>query len=224
MQRGGFYGDCQWSVEEECDEQGLAAILETVAAAAPGAGFMESTKDVIDWPMLHKNQCLSALTGTGDDWIHNSNNVVLALLESGKVIYLPYSVDISGGHPWYPNTPFDGYVYLTSSCQQDPDCREQSLSTCEEMIDSFEKIDVAKTIVEERCSALKKGKMNRAPDAVVCQSLAEFYDARPAELRKELAYLRDGGGLGGFGGDDGGGDGDFVDFGGDGDLMFPGEK
>src|SRR5690606_34869371 len=168
-------------------------------AVPQGPGFMEATAEYIDWPMLHKNQCLAALTGTGDDWIHNSNNVVIALLDTGKIVYLPYSVDISGGHPWYPQTPYDGYAFLTMGCQQDPDCREQSLDTCEEMVDEFEAIDVATSIVDERCDALKDAGLDRKPDEAVCVSLRTFYENRPDELRQEIEYLRAGGG-GGWGG------------------------
>src|SRR5690606_22212965 len=122
-QLGGFSGDCQWSVDDECDEEAMNEIIDMVSAVPPGPGFMEATADYIDWPMLHQNQCLAALTGTGDDWIHNTNNVVFALLDTGKVVFLPYSVDISGGHPWYPDTPYDGYAALAAGCQNDPACR-----------------------------------------------------------------------------------------------------
>ncbi len=103
--------ECEWSKGAKCQDSALREIVDSVNAAPQGEGFMEATAAVIDWPMLHKNQCLSALTGTGDDWIHNSNNVVIALRQDGKIIYLPYSTDISGGHPWYPNTPYDPYSY-----------------------------------------------------------------------------------------------------------------
>jgi hypothetical protein len=108
---------------------------------------MAATEDYLDWPLLHRNMCLSALTGTGDDWIHNSNNVVLALRGDGKLMFLPYSTDISGDHPWYPNTPYQGYAHLTQACQADPECWDQALSSCETMIDEFEALDVAQTIV-----------------------------------------------------------------------------
>lgn len=101
--------ECEWSKDADCQDSVLKDIVKTVNNAPKGEGFMNATADVIDWPMLHQNQCLSALTGTGDDWIHNSNNVVIALRKDGKIMYLPYSTDISGGHPWYQNTPYDAY-------------------------------------------------------------------------------------------------------------------
>lgn len=198
--RGSFSGECQWSVDEVCNEEAFDAIIAGVINAPQGPGFMEATAAVIDWPLLHQNQCLSALTGTGDDWIHNTNNVVLAILESGKAVFLPYSTDISGDHPWYQQTPYQGYATLTQSCQGDPDCWEMALSTCEAMIDDFEDLEVSKTIVDERCEALVKAGLDRRPDAAVCDSLREYYDQRPALLRQELLNLRNGdGGYGGAG-------------------------
>lgn len=101
--------ECEWSKDSDCEHGALKSIVKTVNDAPQGEGFMSATQGVIDWPMLHQNQCLSALTGTGDDWIHNTNNVVIALRKDGKIMYLPYSTDISGGHPWYPITPYDAY-------------------------------------------------------------------------------------------------------------------
>lgn len=198
--RGSFSGECQWSVDEDCSEEAFDRIIAGVTAAPQGPGFMAATAEYIDWPRLHQNQCLSALTGTGDDWIHNTNNVVLAILESGKAIFLPYSTDISGDHPWYQSTPYTGIATLTQSCQGDPDCWEMALSTCEAMIDEFEDLDVSERIVDERCEALVNAGLDRKPDAAVCESLVDFYDRRPASLREELDSLRSGdGGFGGAG-------------------------
>lgn len=202
--RGSFSGDCQWSVDDECDEDALDTILAAMADVPSGPGYMGATEDYIDWPLLHRNMCLSALTGTGDDWIHNTNNVVLALREDGKLFFLPYSTDISGDHPWYINTPYQGFAHLTQACQSDPECWEAALTTCESIIDEFEQLDVVTTIVEERCEALREAELDRSADEAVCASLAQYYSARPALLREELTWLRnDGNGLGGndgFGG------------------------
>ncbi len=205
--RGTFSGDCQYSVDEECDESAFDAVVAAVGEVAMGPGYMEATEDYIDWALLHRNMCLSALTGTGDDWIHNSNNVVIGIRDDGRIVFFPYSTDISGSHPWYEYTPYQGYAHLTQACQSDPECWEQALSTCESMVDEFEELDVATTIVEERCEALEDARLDRPADEPVCEELAEFYSARPDELRQELQLLRDGGGNGtggdGFGGDQG---------------------
>lgn len=199
--RGSFSGECQWSVDEECDEAAFDAILAAMREIPSGPGYMGATQDYLDWPLLHRNMCLSALTGTGDDWIHNTNNVVLALRDDGKLIFLPYSTDISGNHPWYQNTPYQGFAHLTQACQADPECWEQALSTCETMIDEFEALDVVETIVNERCEALRAAELDRPADEPVCKSLGEYYAARPGQLREELQWLRDGGS--GVGGDQG---------------------
>lgn len=203
--RGSFSGDCQYSVDEGCDEEAFDAIVAGLAEIPMGPGYMEASADYIDWELLHQNMCLSALTGTGDDWIHNSNNVVIGIREDGRVVFLPYSTDISGNHPWYEYTPYQGYAHLTQACQSDPDCWEEALSTCDSMIDDFVDLDVVRTIVEERCEALEDADLDRAADAPVCESLADYYTARPDELRQELELLRNGehpgfGGDGGVGG------------------------
>lgn len=194
--------ECEWSKGKDCEDSVLKAIMKKVNDAPRGAGFMAATADVIDWPMLHRNQCLSALTGTGDDWIHNSNNVVIALRNDGKIFYLPYSTDISGGHPWYPSTPYDGYYDENPAvlCALDPECRQLALDTCEEMIDEFEELNVVEAIIEERCDTLEDTNLKRPADEDVCDSLADFYSTRPDELREEIEYLREseyGGGMGG---------------------------
>lgn len=201
--RGSFTGDCQYSVDASCDEAAFDTIVAALAEIPLGEGYMEATEDYIDWGLLHQNMCLSALTGTGDDWIHNSNNVVIGIRDDGKIVFLPYSTDISGGHPWYEYTPYQGYARLTQACQSDPDCWESALSACEAMIDDFEELDVAGTIVEERCSALENAGLDRPADGPVCDALAEFYAARPDELRQELESLRSGDP--GWGGDNGAG-------------------
>jgi hypothetical protein len=190
--RGSFNGDCQFSVDEQCDEEAFDTIVAALAEIPTGPGYREATDAYIDWDLLHQNMCLSALTGTGDDWIHNSNNVVIGIRDDGRIVFFPYSTDISGNHPWYQYVPYQGFAHLTQACQFDPECWEEALSTCESMIDDFEELDVVGTIVEERCSALVDAELDRPADAPVCEALGEFYAARPAELREELELLRSG--------------------------------
>jgi hypothetical protein len=202
--------ECEWSDDDNCQDDALADIVQIVQEAPEGAGFMAATEDVIDWPMLHQNRCLAALTGTGDDWIHNNNNVVIALREDGKIMYLPYSTDISGDHPWYQSTPYQGYYCpdcqggtLADRCSRDPDCQTAALDTCDAMIDRFETLDVVDNIVKERCDALSDADLERPADGDVCDQLEDYYGARGDELREELEWLRSGSGMGGMGGDGG---------------------
>jgi hypothetical protein len=197
----GWYDvECEWTDEDECDDARLADIVSEVQQTPSGLGFMAATEHLIDWPALHKNQCIAALTGTGDDWIHNNNNVVLVLREDGRVMYLPYSTDISGDHPWYKNTPYDGMAFLAQQCAWDPDCREQALDTCDDVIDQFEALDVANSIVAERCNTLEGLGLMRGPDSKVCDQLKSFYGSKAGELRAEIEGLRDDSGMGGAGG------------------------
>jgi|GEM_PF-1522361 len=195
--------ECEWSKEDDCDRSKLDEVVQVANNAPWGDGFMAATSEVIDWELVHKNMCLSALTGTGDDWIHNTNNVVIALGKNGKIFYLPYSTDISGGHPWYPNTRYDEMWDSSNPagrCLIDSECRTQALDACDVLIDEFVAFDVVKNIVEERCEALETAELARPADGPVCESLAKFYDRRPSTLREELDEIRDGGGMGGQGG------------------------
>jgi hypothetical protein len=199
--------ECEWSKDDDCQDDVLGSIVQVVQDAEDGAGFMEATSDVIDWPMIHRNQCLAALTGTGDDWIHNTNNVVIALSKDGKIIYLPYSTDISGGHPWYEHTSYDPPYYdetnLAFRCAKDPECRTMALDTCEAMTHEFDALGVVENIVQERCDTLIDLGLDRPSDEPVCAALEKFYGGRTDALREELEYLRNGGGMGGAGGESG---------------------
>lgn len=191
MEGGGFaYLECQWSTEDDCDPAAIDHVIDVVAAAPYGEGFMAMTSEVIDWEMIHRNQCISAITGTGDDWIHNSNNLVIALRDDGKIVFLPYSTDISAAHPWYSSVQYDGMAYLTSACAADPECRIQSLDTCLQMVDEFEALMAPQTIVEERCEVLEETGLMRDPDEPACEDIYDFYDERPADLREELLQLK----------------------------------
>lgn len=186
---GWFEADCQWSHDDKCNDAWLADIVALVQSTPMGPGFMAATESVIDWPALHQNQCLAALTATGDDWIHNMNNVVLALTEKGQILFLPYSVDISAGHLWFPFVPYDGFAFLADMCRQDPDCRKNALTTCLEMIGQFEALDVPQTIVDERCDALEDAGLMRPSDESICKEVRQFYIARPNNLKSEIEML-----------------------------------
>jgi hypothetical protein len=92
---------------------------------------------------------------TGDDAFHNTNNVVLLEKEDGRYIYLPYSVDISGGQEWYQFTPLYGTNSVAYGCQADPECWADTIATCEDTIADFIALDPAALVdsVHERLVA-----------------------------------------------------------------------
>jgi hypothetical protein len=182
-------GECKWSQHEECDDEQLTAIVDSIHEVPIGDGFMRATENVIDWPAIHQFQCLSALTGTGDDWIHNQNNVILILRSDGKLMFLPYSVDISADHPWYQDVAYDGFTYLPDACRQDFECRSLALITCKDMINRFEALDVPTTIVDERWEALQRVGLNRSPDKIAYKKIRTFYEEKPQKLRAEINSL-----------------------------------
>ncbi len=181
-----YEGECQWTNDDDCNDDALQSIVEAVQAVPMTDGFMAATSSVIDWNMVFRNQCLSALTGTGDDWIHGTNNVVIVIREDGKLMYLPYSTDISADHPWHTGVTFDGWAYLPVACQYDEACRRLSVETCFEMVDRFEELNVVETIVEERCGTLDSLGLAREPDDDACEDVAQYYSERPETLRAEL--------------------------------------
>lgn len=179
--------ECWWSKGDECEEDLLISIIEQVVE--PHTDLMAETEGLVDWERMHQNLCLGNLTGTWDDWAHNTNNVVIALGSNG-LVFLPYSIDISGGHPWYPKMwgGYWGWASLTQMCSQDSACREEAITTCFKMIDDFEAMDLT-SIVTERCDALESAGLARAPDAEICEQVEAFYLAQPAILRDVLEQM-----------------------------------
>src|SRR5690606_26173709 len=98
----GYAESCQFS---ECDPSRAMELELAVVETPPGPGFKEALTEWLDWEAFHQFQCLSWILATGDDALHNTNNVVLMERADGKFQHLPYSVDISLGQEWYPQVP-----------------------------------------------------------------------------------------------------------------------
>ena len=131
--------------------------------------------------------------------------------DDGKMIWAPYSVDISAGQDWYTGTPLTGDNSIARGCQSDPQCWADTISTCEKLIAKFDKLNPEK-IVDQTKKLLGDLDMMRDGDAARAKSLREWYVQRQTELSGELERYRylpdqnnecpDGLELCGIGGDD----------------------
>jgi hypothetical protein len=133
---------------EECDSSRVKELEALLVETPPGEGFKAATADYVDWPMFHRFQCLSYVFSTGDDALHNSNNVVLVERADGKFQYLPYSIDISLGQDWYPYEPLTGRNVLALGCQADKSCWADTMAECEAVIDELVALEPRKLLKE----------------------------------------------------------------------------
>ncbi|WP_433935028.1 CotH kinase family protein [Sorangium cellulosum] len=175
-------GSCQL---KECDNTRAKELEEAVVETPHGEGFKAALADWIDWPAFHRFQCLSWVLGTGDDALHNSNNVVLVERADGLFQYLPYSVDISLGQSWYPQVPLPGSNSLARGCQSDPACWADTIAACEDVIEEFAAVD-PNTVLKELYEQLSDEGMLRPGDEERYKQLdawiTEHLEVLPVEL------------------------------------------
>ena len=178
-------GQCQFAA---CEEDRLMGLIELLAWTPPGPGFTAATEEWIDWDAFRTFQCLSWITATGDDYIHNNNNLVLVERDDGRFQLLPYSVDISAGQSWYPEVSLMGWSRLSSGCQNDPDCWGALLDRCDALLDAYDAMDVVGTIVDPVIAAVEAAGMVRAGDPARAEELRSWYAWRSAALRADPVW------------------------------------
>lgn len=171
-------------------ESGRARELEQVMSdTARGEGFKAALKDYIDWPAYHRFQCLSWVLGTGDDAIHNSNNVVIVERKDGLFQWLPYSVDLSL-NAW-GTVGLTGTNQVSRGCESDPTCWKDTLDACEEVIADFTAAkpnEMLKAIYDE----LDEQGMLRRGDTEQFQTIDTYLTDRLTNLPGELERYRAG--------------------------------
>jgi hypothetical protein len=177
---------CQVS---ECDNTRLQDVGDEIAAAPKGAGFKQALSSYIEWDRFHQFQCISWILWTGDDPIHNSNNNLIIERDDGKLIWAPYSVDISAGQDWYTSVPLVGSNTLARGCQADPECWADTLTTCEGLIAKFDALD-PENLVDEAVESLTDLEMMRDGDEQRAEALREWYVERQLQLTSELERYR----------------------------------
>lgn len=180
--------NCQFS---ECDNTRVKQLEQLIDETPPGEGFKAATEALIDWPAFHRFQCLSWVLATGDDTLHNSNNVVLAERADGKFQYLPYSVDISLGQDWYLSVPLPGTSNIARGCQADKACWADTIAACEDVLGDFVK---AKPIamLDDLFDLLDAEGMLRPGDEARYELLRAWFEERLVALPDELEENREG--------------------------------
>jgi hypothetical protein len=178
---------CQIST---CDNTRLDALSAALNQAPYGEGFKEAMSGIIDWPRFHQFQCMSWIMWTGDDALHNSNNNLILERDDGKLVWAPYSVDISAGQSWYQNTPLYGSSTLAQRCQADPTCWHDTVATCEDMIAKFDALN-PELILDDVHKTLTKLGMIRDHDDERAAWIRQWFVIRQQKLAKELERFRE---------------------------------
>ena len=192
-----FFGDAaqqpapDWGCQiASCDNSKLDALRAAVAKTPPGEGFGAALDGVLDWPMFHKFQCLSWILETPDDPIHASNNNLIIEREDGKLLWAPYSIDISQGLENWGDVSLYGQSAITTGCQADPACWADTIATCEELISAYKALKPER-IVDEAKKTLETLGMLRDGDEERAQQLRDWHVKRQAELSEKLELYRD---------------------------------
>jgi hypothetical protein len=184
----GLADSCQFS---ECDPTRALEFEEAAVGAAQGPGFKDALSDWVDWDAFHQFQCLSWILATGDDVLHNSNNFVMLERADGKFQHLPYSIDISLGQEWYPEVTLAGGSLLARGCQSDPQCWDDMIATCDDMLNKFITANPI-AMLDANYALLSREDMLRDGDEARYKSLSSYLARRIEELPAELDENRGG--------------------------------
>lgn len=179
-------GACQWA---ECDDTRLKDFRAMMRRTPLGPGFKERSADFIDWDRMHEFQCISWMLATGDDALHNANNNLMIERMDGRLVWAPYSVDISAGQDWYPTVPLTGTSRVARGCQLDPECWSDTLETCERLITAFDELN-PELLVEQMVTTLGTAGMLRDGDMERAIELRQWYASRQTDLPQLIERYR----------------------------------
>jgi hypothetical protein len=179
--------NCQF---ETCEATRVKQLEALLAETPEGDGYKAALVDWIAWPEFHRFQCLSWVMWTGDDTLHNSNNVVLVERSDGLFQYLPYSVDISLGQHWYQHTPLTGSSVLARGCQSDASCWADTIAMCEDVIADFAALEPV-NLLDQIYGELEQHGMLRPGDEARYEFLSTWLAARVEGLPAELEEFRE---------------------------------
>ena len=117
--QAGFADSCQISA---CNQERLDAFAEVVDASFYTRNFDEATEPFMDWDAFHTFQCLEWLLWVGDDYLHNSNNVVLT--EARRTVPLRFLLHrhIGGAGGVAPATPHSRLLHARDGLPADRSC------------------------------------------------------------------------------------------------------
>jgi hypothetical protein len=184
----GVADNCQLA---ECEPTRGLAFEAAVASTPHGDGYQEALASWLDWGAFHRFQCLSWILQTGDDALHNLNNLVLVERVDGKFQLLPYSVDLSFGQSWPREVRLGGHSALAAGCQSDSGCWAETIAACEVLVDAFTAADPIGKLDAMHAGLVAAG-MLRAGDDELYAGLRARIEQRFGELPAELEANRDG--------------------------------
>ena len=182
----GVANNCQFS---ECDPARGLALEAAVAATPHGDGYQAALADWLDWNAFHRFQCLSWILQTGDDALHNLNNLVIVERVDGKFQLLPYSVDLAFGQTWPREVRLGGHDSIAAGCQSDSSCWAETIATCEQLVADYGNADPVGKL-DALYAELSVAGMLRPGDDELYQSLRGRLAARLDELPIELEANR----------------------------------
>ena len=175
---------CQFS---SCDNTRVVEFAAAVASATYGNGYEAQLEAWIDWPALHRFQCLAWIFELQDDLFHSINNVVLVERADGKFQYLPYSVDVSLDTQRFGQVDLGGVNTVSNGCQTDAQCWADTVSTCETVLAEVIALDLPSEL-QSLHAELDAGGMLRESDEESFNALDEHLQTRltllPAELER----------------------------------------
>jgi hypothetical protein len=182
---------CQLS---ECDNGRLEEVMSVLAATPQDDGFKDAMAPYIAWDQFHRFQCLSWILWTGDDAVHNLNNNLIIEREDGRLMWAPYSVDVSMGQSWHQNVRLPGHSAVARGCQADAECWADTVASCETLIDEFDALN-PEDFLDETVDQLTTLGMLRDGDLEDASELRDWLLNRQTSLPYELdhfRYLQDG--------------------------------
>ena len=109
----------------------------------------------------------------------------------GKFQHLPYSIDISLGQEWYPEVSLAGGSLLARGCQSDPQCWDDTITSCEGVLDAFIAANPI-AMLDANYALLSQQGMLRDGDEARYKSIASYLARRIVELPVELELNREG--------------------------------
>lgn len=178
---------CQLS---ECNNSRLRELVAALEDAPAGDGFKEALAPFVDWQRFHEFQCIGWMLLTGDDALRNGNNNLLIERTDGRLLWAPYSIDISANQDWYESVSLYGTSSLANGCQKDAACWEDTIAVCEGLVEAFDALD-PETFVDDAYTTLSGLGMLRSGDEQRAQLIRGWYATRQDELYEELELFRD---------------------------------
>jgi hypothetical protein len=178
---------CQLS---SCDNGRLKELTAALEDAPRGKGFKQALDPFIDWQRFHEFQCIGWMLLTGDDALRNGNNNLVIEREDGRLIWAPYSVDISASQDWFERVSLYGTQSIADGCQKDADCWADTVEVCEGLVEAFDALD-PESFVDDAYGTLFQLGMLRSGDQGRAEELRNWYAERQQELYEELEIYRD---------------------------------